>query len=208
MPLLHRRRESGGKASGFRGAGRTKKRGFATRCAGVTYLPGETRRRRRRRAASRPGGRRRPARRRRAREPSGQTRPRVRSGPPARERRAKRWRKKMEASLLQNPPFLCPVALRRRVGFARLVRGALCSNENPEAHRVGPRRQVLCSPSVPRSRAAATLGEHPALRSRADGLPRRAVTPGPCVGPASETDVAWRAPSAEREWIGACVFGR
>jgi hypothetical protein len=108
---------------------------FAMRGAGVTYLPGRTRRRR---AASRPRAQRWRARRRRPHEPSGQS---ARRGGLADA--AANTRKAREEMEEQEPGPLS--ALCRRSWFR--PSGGWGSNENREAHRVaGSRRQVLCSP--------------------------------------------------------------
>jgi hypothetical protein len=117
--------------------------------------------------------------------------------------------KKMEASLLQKPSALC--VLRRRVGFARLVGGSAPRKPGGASRR--PRRQVLCSPSVPRSRDGGTPGEHLALRSRTAGLPRRAVAAGAVCGPGLRGGRGLAGPECrererERERHGACVFAR
>jgi len=169
------------------------------RWAGVTYLPGRTRRRR---AASRPRAQRRRARRRRPHEPSGQTRrPRGRSRQHAQgEGRDGRTRARLVCSkTLSLPPSAAGV------GFARLVGGAQTKTGRRIASRARGGR-CFAPLSVLRSRAADTRGEHRVLWSRGESSPAAPSRPAPYVGARDpETGVErpgdfspWRRASVER----------
>lgn len=128
---------------------------FAMRGAGVTYLPGRTRRRR---AASRPRAQRRRARRRRPHEPSGQTR---RPCGLSRQHAQGEGRDGGTRARLVCSKTLS--ALCRRVGFARLV---VVGAQTKTGRRIASRARggrCFAPLSVLRSRAADTRGEHRVL---------------------------------------------